>query len=206
MRFNTVTRKNHATYCKKENHHSPTKPLHSPNLYLHEAYFTIVLLTENETKNHKTMNTIIKSTAITATLAIFFSINTMAVVNFEDEAYINDIPFDTEAIFNEVVIEKNLVEFNFNDEEYINDIPFDTEVIADKKLYELAFNKEFVIEVEAYIDDIPFNTEEVCESLYEDNKSETLTCNYNKANSGNLPVEVMEIRYLEQSNYTLISY
>ncbi len=88
------------------------------------------------------MNTIIKSTAITAILTLLFSINTMAVVNFESEAYIDDIPFDTEAIFNEVVLERNLIEFDFDDEEYINDIPFDTEVIADKKIYELAFNEE----------------------------------------------------------------
>ena len=152
------------------------------------------------------MNTIIKSTTITATLALLFSINTMAVVNFENEAYIDDIPFDTEAIFNEVVIERNLVEFNFDDKEYINDTPFDTKVIASDKIYELAFNKEFVIEEESYIDDIPFNTEEVCESLNEDNESETITCNYNKENNNGIPVEVMEIKYLEQNNYALIRY
>lgn len=152
------------------------------------------------------MKALIKSTAITATLAIFFSINTMAVVNFEDEAYIDDIPFDTEVIFNEVVLERNLVEFDFDVEEYIDDIPFDTEVIADEKLYELAFNKEFAIEEEAYIDDIPFNTEEVCERLNEDNESETITCNYNKENNNGIPVEVMEIKYLEQNSYALIRY
>ena len=198
--------KNHAAYCKKKNHHSPIKPINSPNLYLHEAYFNIVLLTENETKNHKTMNSIIKSTAITAILVILFSINTMAVVNFENETYIDDIPFDTEAIFNEVIMERNLIEFDFDDEKYINDIPFDTEVIADKKLYELAFNKEFAIEEEAYIDDIPFYTKEVCVNLEKEYEPKPVTCNYNKTNNSNLSEDVIEIKYLEQNSYALISY
>ena len=152
------------------------------------------------------MKALIKSIAITATLALLFSINTMAVVNFEDEAYIDDIPFDTEAIFNAALIERNLVEFDFNDEEYINDIPFNTEVIASEKIYDLDFNKEFVIEEEEYINDIPFNTEEVCESLNKDNKSEILTCNYNKTINSSLPIELVEIKYLEQNSYALIRY
>lgn len=152
------------------------------------------------------MNTIIKSTAITAILTLLFSINTMAVMNFENEAYIDDIPFDTEAIFNEVVMERNFVEFDFDDEEYINDIPFNTEVIADKKLYELAFCKEFAIEEEAYIDDIPFNTEEVCLNLEKEYETEPLNCNFNKTNNSNLSEEVIEIRYLEQNSYALIRY
>lgn len=75
-----------------------------------------------------------------------------AGISVEDEAYINDIPFDTRSI----AIESILTGMEPSEEAYVNDIPFDTEVIA-------ASNNLMKIkpEEELYINDIPFNTTEI---------------------------------------------
>jgi hypothetical protein len=50
---------------------------------------------------------------------------------FEEEEYIDDIPFDTEAIAEAYNYENSLkVEYEFNDEAYVDDIPFDTYKVA----------------------------------------------------------------------------
>ena len=73
----------------------------------------------------------------------------------EEEAYINDIPFDTRAI----ALQSLFLNLEKPEEEaYINDIPFDTETIAALYNYNL---KDIFPEEEAYIDDIPFNTSEI---------------------------------------------
>jgi hypothetical protein len=64
----------------------------------------------------------------------------------EDEANVNDIPFDTK----EVV--RNL-EAELEEEAYANDIPFDTKAIV--------LGLETQLAEEAYVDDIPFNTLDV---------------------------------------------
>ena len=80
----------------------------------------------------KTLTSI--STLIAA--AIMFSTNLNASsVNFTEESYINDIPFNTTEIYNELIAEQNLSEFDFEDEEYIDDIPFNTKCVSTNCLY-----------------------------------------------------------------------
>ena len=51
--------------------------------------------------------------------------------SFEDEEYIDDIPFNTEAIAEAYQYEQSLqVEYQFADEAYVDDIPFNTNKIA----------------------------------------------------------------------------
>ncbi|HLN53463.1 MAG TPA: hypothetical protein VK212_07115 [Lentimicrobium sp.] len=75
----------------------------------------------------------------------------------EDESYINDIPFDTEAI----AIKSLFMNLERpEDEAYVNDIPFNTaEVVAN---YNFLTNN-IQPDEEEYIDDIPFNTADVVE-------------------------------------------
>ncbi len=75
----------------------------------------------------------------------------------EEEAYINDIPFDTEAVaLNSFFV--NLV--RPDEETYVNDIPFSTEKVFAAYNY---FANTIQPEEEEYVDDIPFNTSEVIE-------------------------------------------
>lgn len=47
--------------------------------------------------------------------------------NFDDEAYINDIPFSTISVSEESNYNKAMdVDFEFEQESYIDDIPFNT--------------------------------------------------------------------------------
>ena len=62
------------------------------------------------------MKTLTKITALIA-VAIMFSTNLNASsVNFTEESYINDIPFNTTEIYNEIIAEQNLAEFDFEEE------------------------------------------------------------------------------------------
>jgi hypothetical protein len=155
--------------------------------------------------NH-TMKTIIKSTAITTIFTLLFSFNIMAEINFNEESYIDDIPFNTEAIYSEVVIERNIIDYELNEEAYINDIPFSTETIAENKLYELAIKEEFTFDEETYIDDIPFNTEEICQQLNATTESDTLTCHVNESLNGHLQEESVELKYFEQHSHILVRF
>jgi hypothetical protein len=47
----------------------------------------------------------------------------------EDEAYIDDIPFNTAEIAKDVLLKHDLKEFKLKDEAYIDDIPFSTEQV-----------------------------------------------------------------------------
>ena len=91
-----------------------------------------------------------------------------------EEAYINDIPFDTYEVAVESILEGD--ELKLKDEAYINDIPFDTKVIADKYL----LNMKVKTLDETYIDDLPFNTaiifyEKLAARLTEQYRDETGT-------------------------------
>lgn len=91
-------------------------------------------------------------------MAIMFSINLNASsVNFTEESYIDDIPFDTTEIYNEIMREQELVSYTFDEEEYIDDIPFDTECISAQCKYQKAISVKFNFDEEAYIDDIITN-------------------------------------------------
>lgn len=82
------------------------------------------------------------------------NIELMPEFNFEEEAYIDDIPFDTECVSKNCIYQKALlVAYDFEEESYVDDIPFDTETVA--------INQEFHFDDENYIDDIPFNTKKI---------------------------------------------
>jgi len=83
-----------------------------------------------------------------------FESNVLSEFDFEEEAYIEDIPFNTECVTANCRYKKAMaVVFEIEEEKYVNDIPFDTKNIAQN-----SNSKEFDFEEEAYIDDIPFNT------------------------------------------------
>lgn len=50
---------------------------------------------------------------------------------FQEEEYIEDIPFDTKAIAENYLLEESMNSgFYFGDETYVDDIPFNTEKVA----------------------------------------------------------------------------
>jgi len=108
------------------------------------------------------MKTIKSITILLGTFALLFSLNLNATAEtfcFEEEAYINDIPFNTGCVTAEYLYEKAInEEYNFEEESYISDIPFDTECVTAHCRYHKAINVTFSFEEESYIDDIPFNT------------------------------------------------
>ena len=98
----------------------------------------------------------------TKTTAIFFaalllSLNIFATgFEFDQESYIDDIPFNVEEVVNQVSLEKALaVEFYLSEEEYIDDIPSNIENHTSLVKYSDTISQEFSFEEEEYIDDIP---------------------------------------------------
>ena len=80
----------------------------------------------------------------------------------EDEDYIDDIPFSTEAVVENYKASESMKEiFDYEEEAYIDDIPFDTEAIAENVRLNNARNTVIDFEDEAYVNDIPFNTAKV---------------------------------------------
>lgn len=115
------------------------------------------------------MKTLLQLTAITILIvALGFNLNATNInLAPEEEAYINDIPFSTEAVVANYLYEKALSEpFEFEEEAYIDDIPFDTYEVAKTNMYEEYLKNAFVFEEEEYIDDIPFDTEEVFNEVF----------------------------------------
>ena len=100
------------------------------------------------------MKTITTITALIA-IAIMFSANLNASpVNFNEESYIDDTPFNTSEVYNEIITEQQLVDFNLEEEQYIDDIPFNTECISANCQYQKVISVEFNFEEEQYINDI----------------------------------------------------
>ncbi len=93
-------------------------------------------------------------------------------IQIEDEAYIDDIPFNTENVLNDFDLNNNSVPsddlMKIEPEKYIDDIPFNTKEIFDDHFDETSYNSIFQLKDENYIDDIPFctkaliNTFEIC--------------------------------------------
>jgi len=81
-----------------------------------------------------------------------------------EEDYIDDIPFDTEEIYNTLADDDDLVNFILEDEAYIDDIPFDTELVVQELQMEDDL-KAFALNDEGYIDDIPFDTEAIAYNI-----------------------------------------
>jgi hypothetical protein len=105
------------------------------------------------------MKTLKMTTTLLALLTVLFTANVNAsTFDFEDEPYINDIPFDTKEVVEQVMNEQNLAQFDFEDEAYIDDIPFDTHCVTVQCFYQKAIGVEFNFTEETYIDDIPFDT------------------------------------------------
>lgn len=101
------------------------------------------------------MKTLAKITSLILTLTVLFTINLVASgFELSEESYIDDIPFSTKEVYDDILAKKNLAEFNFEEEEYIDDIPFDTECISANCLYKKAILIEFDFEDEAFIEDI----------------------------------------------------
>ncbi len=102
------------------------------------------------------MKTITKSTAILFA-ALLLSLNIFANgLEFDQESYIDDIPFNVEEVIVQVTYENALaVDFSFDDEEYVDDIPVIIDSVSDDTLYTMAVSQDFSFEEENYIDDIP---------------------------------------------------
>jgi len=88
-------------------------------------------------------------------------------IAFEEEEYIDDIPFDTEAIAEAYFLNESMnVEFNFEEEAYVDDIPFDTKSVAMNYKVEEYLKNVYDFEDESYVDDIPFNTEKIASEVF----------------------------------------
>ncbi len=110
------------------------------------------------------MKTLLKYTF--ATLLIALAINTNAnnmtppvITPLAEESYIDDIPFNTEHIFDSLLDATITQEFGLSEEDYIQDIPFDTKEVIDSAAD--ALTHDFDLEDESYINDIPFSTEAI---------------------------------------------
>lgn len=158
---------------------------------------------DRKQKNLITMKTFIKSTSVLISLILLLSFNTSASVTFNEESYIDDIPFDTEAIYSHIVIERNILDFTFEDEAYIDDIPFTVKEIAKNKLYDLALEQEFNLTDEAYIDDLPFNTEEVYHELNNISIKDTLSCSVNEDLDTSEQEQEITLKYIEQHSHIM---
>lgn len=101
------------------------------------------------------MKTLTKITSLLLTLTVLTTINLNASgFKLSEESYIDDIPFSTKEVYDNILAEKGLAEFNFEDEEYIDDIPFDTECVTAECLYQRAISIDFNFEDEEFIEDI----------------------------------------------------
>jgi hypothetical protein len=112
-----------------------------------------------KTKNNREMKTpnTFYTIATLFLLTLTFGLNASAF-NFEEEDYINDIPFDTRVVV-ENMTEVNDFTISFEEEDYRNDIPFNTEEVVASMTP--ATDSLIDFEEEAYIDDLPFDTEKV---------------------------------------------
>ncbi|MFA5417321.1 MAG: hypothetical protein WC341_02575 [Bacteroidales bacterium] len=108
------------------------------------------------------MKTLLKYTFALAlfTVALHLNANTPpTVAALPEEAYINDIPFNTGQIFDSLYDASLSDTYQLTDENYISDIPFNTvEIAADSMEMETS---EFTLDNENYIDDIPFATKNI---------------------------------------------
>ena len=88
-------------------------------------------------------------------------------IGFVEEEYIDDIPFDTQAVVEAFMLNETMnVAFDFEEEAYIDDIPYNTYEIARNHKMEEYLKNLFVFEEEEYIDDIPFDTEEIFNEVF----------------------------------------
>jgi hypothetical protein len=75
------------------------------------------------------------------------------------EAYIDDVPFNTEVIVKKHLSEEAMTDtFELPGEAYIDDVPFNTEAIYKEYNSNCAMQQVFEIADEEYINDFPLNT------------------------------------------------
>jgi len=111
-----------------------------------------------------------KTIRILALSLVLASVGTSAsfAEGFElkEEAYINDIPFDTHRIAAEYSQQKAIsIRFEPVEENPVADIPFDTEQVAETERSNRAMQHVFRPAPEAFIHDIPFSTTSVACSV-----------------------------------------
>jgi hypothetical protein len=73
---------------------------------------------------------------------------------FEEEEYIDDIPFNTELVVHRLT----LPDIDFEEEATIEDIPFNTAEIAMMTNFRISMETVFNMEEEEKVNDIPFDT------------------------------------------------
>lgn len=157
------------------------------------------------TKNNKAMKTNNYSTALIAIFTLIFSASVFASeINFKEEAYINDIPFDTEMIYNNLMNENIAATFSFNDEAYINDIPFDTEEVVavyfDENIVSLDFDEE------TYVDDIPFNTSAIATDYLYKNAVQVVFNFENEEEINDIPFNTHMVIHTDQTDNSAVFY
>jgi len=110
------------------------------------------------------MKTLLKYTF--ATILIAFAINTNAntvtppaFTPLAEEAYIDDIPFSTQNIFDSLYDVNITQTFDLSEEDYIQDISFNTEEVVENASSDTS--NSFDLEDESYVNDIPFSTEAI---------------------------------------------
>ena len=108
-------------------------------------------------KKFKAMKTKLQTSALIIILSVISIQLSAADFQLEDETYINDIPFNTEMVVNNMMV----AEFDLEEENYINDIPFNTYELALAATESDSDTNNFEMDEETYIDDIPFNTKEI---------------------------------------------
>ncbi len=103
------------------------------------------------------MKTLTKTTVLIAT-ALLISLNVMASgFQFDQETYIDDIPFNLDSVEIQVRFEEAVsVIFSLNEENFINDMTFTDNDLDEISNYYKATVETFDFEEEEYIDDIPF--------------------------------------------------
>jgi len=104
------------------------------------------------------MKTLVKYSIAVTLLTFVLNVNAITpptIAALPEEAYIDDIPFNTGHIFDSLVDVSLTKTYQLTDESYIRDIPFNTAEIASENLDATSFD----LEEESYINDIPFSTE-----------------------------------------------
>lgn len=106
------------------------------------------------------MKTTYKLSALILSIVLFIAMNVNGsnlMPSFSDEEYIDDIPFDTELIYEQLTMPG----FDFEEEAYISDIPLEIMCITPDCKFEKAVLVEFEQEEELFVDDMPFDTEKI---------------------------------------------
>lgn len=147
------------------------------------------------------MKAIFYSTALIVLLSLNVSFQLLASpISFEEEQYIEDIPFNTEHIVME--LNSPTTTFDFDEETYINDIPFETEEIAAS----INDDSTYLLEEEAYINDIPFKTVNVVISVQFEQAMQNEYSFEEEAYINDIPFETEEIVRSKESNRELGFY